>query len=147
MQTTVYAAQTALLGLLNGIPELSDATIQLGHPARFGKRDVWIGGDVEDWQLEYRQSGLVARDEFYTLRINVLVVLTGTNNYVKTRDAVKAYTDKIEEALGDDPTLGGAVLLATVTGATLDEGIGQDGRSRMVLETLAVRIRAHVDAG
>jgi hypothetical protein len=111
-----------------------------------GRREIWVSGDAEEWGLQYRQSGLAARDEEYVLRINAFVMMTGAD-YEKVRDEVRTYTDAIEDALAADPTLGGAVMLATVTDASLDEGIGQDGRSRMVLETLGVRIKAHVDAG
>lgn len=146
MRSSVYASQNALVSLLEGVSALSSATVSLGHPARLGKREVWVGGDVEDWRVEYRQSGLVARDEEYTLRVSVLVTMTGAS-YEKVRDEVRTYTDAIEDALAADPTLGGEVMLATVVDPTLDEAIGQDGRSRMVLETLGVRIKAHVDAG
>jgi hypothetical protein len=146
MRSSVYDAQSALVGLLEGIPAASTANISLGHPARMGRREIWVGGDAEDWGVTYRQSGLAARDEEYVLRIHAFVMLTGAD-YTKVRDEVRTYTDAIEDALAANPTLGGAVMLATVTDPSLDEGIGQDGRSRMVLETLGVRIKAHVDAG
>ena len=146
MHTTVYAAQNALKTALSALSGLDNARVTLGHPASLEKDEVWVSGEVQDWQLEYRQSGLVARDEFYTLIVYCFASRTG-KDFEGVRDRVAGYSTAVEDYLADNPTLGGTVMLATVISATLDEGISQDGRTRMAMQTLNVRCRAHVDAG
>lgn len=146
MLTTIYDAQNHLKTALAASPALSGVRVSLGHPGKLTKEEIWVGGEAEDWNFTYRQSGLVSRDEEFTLRISCFVQKTGAT-YEKARDRVHELSDAVEEVLANDPTFGGLLMLATVTAATLDEGISSDGRTRMVLETLAVRCMAHVDAG
>lgn len=146
MLSKVYTAQNRLYDALKASPALSGVRVSLGYPVKMGKEEVWIGGEVEGWQFEYRTSGLTSRDEEFTLRVNCYVSKTATT-FKTARDRVQAISDAVEQVIQGDPTLGGEVLLMTVQNATLDEGVSSDGRTRMVLETLAVRINAHVDAG
>ena len=146
MLTTIYDAQNTLYGLLKAVPSLSGVRVSLGYPGALTKEEIWIGGEAEDWSFDYRTSALSSRDEEYTLRINCYVSKTG-KSYEPARNRVRELSDIVEQVIASNQTLGGLAMLVTVPTATLDEGISSDGRTRMVLETLAVRVRAHVNAG
>lgn len=143
MQSQLWDAQDALLAALEGSATLAKVTKGLGAPGKFEREHVWISGEVDDWTLNYRQSGLVARDEDFGLRIHVLVTRTGVK-YADSRARVIELGQAVEDAIAADYTLGGAVMLATIERNTIDESTGGDGRTRSILLTINVRCRAHV---
>jgi hypothetical protein len=143
VHSRIYEAQTALLGLLQASTPLARIAKGLGAPAKFEQDHVWVSGEVDEWQRDYRQSGLASMDEQFTLRVHVLVRRSGAT-YGEVLTRVRVLAEAVEDAVNADYTLGGAVMLATVQRGTIDEAAGGDGRSRAVLMTLHVRCDAHV---
>lgn len=143
MRSHIWETQDALLAALSGTPVLAKITKGLGAPAKFDREHVWISGEVDEWTLSYPVSGLLARDEQFTLRVHVLVTRTG-KTYADARERVVVLGQAVEDVIAEDVTLGGAVMLATVARGSIDEATSGDGRARSLLLTIHVRCNTHV---
>lgn len=142
MRSQVWQAQEALYAALNSATWPGSVQVDLGTPANMERDSVWVSGEVDDWAAEYRTSGLAAKDEQFALRVHALSKRLG--NYLDARDRVKALGEVVEDAVAADHTLDGTVMLATIERSQLEDSLGEDGRTRMVLLTLWVRCAAHV---
>lgn len=145
MRSVLWDAQDALLATIRAatFPD-RHITTSLGRPATLETDAVWVGGEVDTWNSQYRVSGLVAKDEEFTLRVYVYAVKLG--GYEDARNRVRALSEVVEDALAADPTLGGTVMLATIERGGMAEAIMDDGRRRQVLLTLYVNCSAFVSA-
>lgn len=143
MRTQVWDAQDGLLALLKEQPWPNDVKPVLGIPGRLERDCVWISGEVDEWQAEYRVSGLQAKDERFTLRVHVLATRLG-GDFDAIRPAVQTYGELVERAIGQDFTLGGAVMLATISGQQLEEAMLDDGRRRQALLTFSISCDAFI---
>ena len=114
LRTKTFAVEDALLALLLGLDALDGATRELGIPARRSDRHIWVDGD-HDVAQTYEVSGLVEKHEEIPVSIKVFRRMA-VKTYAQVRDAADADAGAIEEAIGEDPTLGGLCQLATVTG-------------------------------
>lgn len=127
---------------------LKDATypgtvqVDLAMPPNQERDCVWVAGEVDDWSAQYRVSGLAAKDEEFVLRVHVLSKRLG--NYTDARNRVKDLGEVVEDTIGADHTLDGTVMLATIERSSLEESLGEDGRTRLVLLTMWVKCAAHV---
>lgn len=142
MRSQIWAAQDALYTALTGATWPGSVQVDLATPANMERDSVWVSGEVDDWAAEYRTSGLAAKDENFALRVHVLSKRLG--NYTDARDRVKVLGEVVEDTVDADHTLAGTVMLATIERSQLEDSLGEDGRTRMVLLTLWVRCRAHV---
>jgi hypothetical protein len=142
MRSQIWQAQDALYQALSNATWPGSVQVDLATPPNMERDSVWVSGEVDDWSAEYRTSGLAAKDENFVLRVHVLSKRLG--NYTDARDRVKALGEVVEDAVGADHTLAGTVMLATIERSQLEDSLGEDGRTRMVLLTLWVRCRAHV---
>lgn len=142
MRSQIWAAQDALHQALSDATWPGSVQVDLATPGNIERDSVWVSGEVDDWSAEYRTSGLAAKDENFALRVHVLSKRLG--NYTDARNRVKALGEVVEDVIGDDHTLDGTVMLATIERSQLEDSLGEDGRTRMVLLTLFVRCRAHV---
>lgn len=142
MRSQIWDAQDALYTALNAATWPGSVQVDLATPANIERDSVWVSGEVDDWLAEYRTSGLAAKDERFVLRVHVLSKRLG--NYTDARDRVKALGQVVEDVIGADHTLNGSVMLAVIDRSQLEDSIGEDGRTRIVLLTLWVRCSSHV---
>lgn len=143
MRTAVWDAQEGLLALLKTQPWPNDVTPALGIPGRLERDQVWVSGEVSEWSAEYRVSGLQAKDETFVLLVHILATRLG-GDYATIRTALQTYGELVENALAEDYTLGGSVMLATVSRQQLEETMLDDGRRRQGLLTYSVTCDAHL---
>lgn len=143
MRTKVWAAQDALLTLLQAQTWPNDVRPALGIPGRLERDSAWISGEVDDWRAEYRVSGLKAKDETFVLRVHLLTTRLG-GEFEPLRDAIAVYGGLVEDAIKQDYTLGGTVMLATIVNQQLEETMLDDGRRRQALLTYSIACDAHV---
>lgn len=139
MPTAIWDAQDALLeavrgGVSGGVP------VTLGSPAEKQKTHIWISGDVDVWEQDFRTSGLGAKDETFVLQVEVLV-MRSASDYATPRAKIRTILEEIEAAIVADYTLGGSVMLAQVERITLDEGV-TDEKERAIGATVFVRCSA-----
>ncbi len=142
MRSQIWLAQDALFTALDDATWPGTVQVALATPANLERDSVWVSGEVDDWSAEYRTSGLAAKDEEFVLRVHVLSKRLG--NYTDARDRVKALGQVAEDVVHADHTLDGTVMLATIDRSQLEDSLGEDGRTRIVLLTMWVRCRAHV---
>ena len=142
MRSQIWLAQDALFTALDDATWPGAVQVALATPANLERDSVWVSGEVDDWSAEYRTSGLAAKDEEFVLRVHVLSKRLG--NYTDARDRVKALGQVVEDAVHADHTLDDTVMLATIDRSQLEDSLGEDGRTRIVLLTMWVRCRAHV---
>lgn len=139
MPTRLFAAQDALLAALRaslagGVP------VTLGAPAEKQQTHVWVSGDVDQWEQNYRTSGLGAKDESFVLQVEALV-MRNAPDYATPRARMQTLIEEIEAAITANPTLDGTVMLAQVERITMDEGV-TDERQRAIGCTVFVRCEA-----
>lgn len=142
MRSQIWAAQDALYQALRDATWPGSVQVDLATPPNMERDSVWVSGEVDDWNAEYRTSGLAAKDENFAMRVHILSKRLG--NYTDARNRVKALGEVVEDVIGADHTLDGTVMLATIDRSQLEDSLGEDGRTRLVLLTLWVRCRAHV---
>lgn len=124
VHSKLWDVQDALFDLLADTLSNDAATarvkVTLGTPLKITDEDVWISGEVPEWSQEYVASGLAAKEENFTLRVCVAVQRLGLE-YGPIRDRAKYIGEQIENAIHNDPTLGGNALLARVASPMLEE--------------------------
>lgn len=145
MRSSLWDAQDALYAALVAAtwPD-RHVQLSLGRPANLERDAVWVSGEVDNWTAQHRVSGLVAKDEEFTLRVYVYAVRLGT--YEDARDRVKALAEVVEDTVYASQTLDDTVMLATVDRGGMAEAIMDDGRRRQVLLTLYVNCSAFITA-
>lgn len=139
MPTAIWDAQDALLEAVRG-NVTAGVPVTLGSPADKQKTHVWISGDVDVWEQDYRTSGLGAKDETFVLQVEALV-MRNASDYATPRAKMQTLLGEIEDAIAADPTLGGSVMLAQVERITMDEGVTDD-KERAIGATVFVRCSA-----
>lgn len=142
-RTQAWAAQDALLTALQAQSWPVGVNPTLGTPARMESDSVWVSGEVEAWNAEYRVSGLRQKDETFTLRIHCLATRLG-GDYASLRARLEEFGGIVEDAVEADHTLDGTVMLATITSQQVEETILEDGRRRQGLLTFFVECQAFV---
>ena len=144
VSSKLWASQDALLNLITTTlaadPDTDKVAVELGTPTQVKDEHVWISGEVNDWDQSYTVSGLRQKDERYSIRICIAVQRLGLN-YAAVRDRAKAIGDLIEDAIHDDYTLGGVVMLSQIKPASLEEALVGD-KKRAVGLNIDVEIQA-----
>lgn len=106
---------------------------------------VWIDGAIDDWEEEWSttgQAGPAAKDESFTLTVNIAVTLKA-KTYAPLRDVALAIASQVELQLHEDFQIGGTAKYASVVGGALVEGVLTDG-TRQVLIERRVQVRTHL---
>lgn len=93
---------------------------------------VWIAGEFEASFPRYL-SGVGGRDESAQIRVKVMVTQTA-DTMAEPRDRAIDLAALCEQAVSDDPTLGGLVEEAHVATAKGLEGVTPDGARQYALE-------------
>lgn len=128
VRSRLWDAQEALYHLIDDTLKLGkDGQVSFGNPIELLPENVWVSGEVDDWNTDWRVSGLAAKDENFTLRISIAVIRLGTD-YQSTRDRVRELGREIEDAISVDPTLGGTVMLAKIASFRLEDTLVDDRR-------------------
>lgn len=125
-------------------------TRPLGCPCGVGyptggvpEQAVWVAADF-DAAFPRRTSGGFNRDEVAELRVRVLVTMTTDDPRLPRARALELEA-AVEDALALDPTLGGLVMEARVSGVSGEEAIPEE-RKRQYGLTVAVAYSATVQA-
>jgi hypothetical protein len=142
MPTALWIAQDKLKEAIRSRANLDRVAVGLGEPTRYEDDHIWISGEVPSWSQQFMDSAATAKDEQFTLEINVLVSRS-TQEYVVVRDRVKYLCDEIEEALVSDLFLDSTVEFAQIIEGRVDEFVS-DERKRGLLVSLMVEIRTHL---
>lgn len=138
VRSKLWAAQDALFSIVENAVTLGrDGQITLGSPLELMAENVWVSGEVDDWQTNYRVSGLGSKDEEFTLRVSIACAHLGTD-YRDTRLRVEALGQEIEDAIAADHTLAGTCELAVVSSFRLEDSLMGD-RTRGVGLNIYVR--------
>ena len=145
----LWDVQDAVLDLLKTAlgadPSTAKIPVDLGTPLKFTTTEnVWISGEVQEWDQTYAVSGLAAKDESFTIRVCIVAQKLGVA-YAPLRDRVRTIGSIIENAIHSDPQLDGLVQLAQVKPNTLEEGLVGDNK-RAVGLNLDVEISAWLNA-
>ena len=141
-RTKAWDAQDALLALLQAQTWPDNIRPALGTPARMDGDAVWVSGEVDDWNAEYRVSGLAQKDETFVPRVHCLVTRLGT--FVELRDRLESLGALVEDAIGQSYSLSGTVMLATIKQQQVEETMLDDGRRRQGLLTFFIECEAFV---
>lgn len=144
MLSKVWDAQDALYDALVASGSFTDAQLTFGTPTRDQPVMVWVHGQVDDWAMQYRVSGALAKDEQFTLRVSIAVTRLGVD-YRPAREEVRALAQAVEDVVAADVTLGGVVELAVIERGQLEDSLVDD-RHRGVGITLFVRCRAWLNS-
>lgn len=135
MHTKLPAFQDALSTVLTPAVTLADA-VSLGWPkGGLLPKHVFITGKAE-MEVSSSTSGFGSRDEDLKTEIRVWVELA-TDDYADVRDKVFAIADQIDDAIEADPTLGGVVRFAMITGMRLEEGAENSKRFAGLILTVS----------
>lgn len=144
VRSKVWAAQEALYDLLAAAPEFAGVHVTYGAPTKEQPENLWVHGQVDDWNAAYRVSGTYAKDETFTLKVSVAVVRLG-GDYLPARERVRELSAVVEDLIAADMTLGGTCELATIERAQLEDAM-IDERRRAVGITVFVKCRAWLDS-
>lgn len=148
VHSALWTVQDSLLDVISTAiaaePQTDKVRVSLGVPPKMGKEEVWISGEVQQWDQTYPYSGLRAKEERFTLRIGIISTRLGLD-YTANRDRVALIGQVVEDAVHADPTLGGVCELAVVSAGLLEEAILSE-RERAVGLNLDVDIRTHITA-
>lgn len=139
--TKLWEAQDALFNVLRDSLKLGKyGQVTMGAPVGDLMDDnVWLIGEVDDWNMSYQVSGLAAKDETFTFRVAVACIVT-TNDYAPPRDRVQVICRAIENAVAADHTLGGVAELASITSGRVEDSLIGDGKRGVgVVLTVSVR--------
>jgi len=145
MNSKLYDAQDALKAILDDAEGLAGITKSLGTPLKLSdlKDVVWVSGEVEDWNQDYRVTSLLAKDETFVLRVHCLTSITG--DYRAARNRVKSFAEAVEAVVSENYTLNGTVELAQIRSGAMEEA-RLDERRHQALITLYISCRAWLTA-
>lgn len=147
VKSKLWDAQQALYALVAAAVTLHprEGQVTLGNPiGDLLAENVWVSGQVDDWNTDYRVSGVKAKDETFTLRVSIAVIRLG-HEYLTARDRVKEIAQDIEDAIAADTTLGGVAQLAQISNMKLEDSI-MDERRRGVGLNIYVSVRTWLNS-
>ena len=143
--TKAFDTQDALVAALKAEPALSEWTIDYGIPAgRPQEQHIWVDETVENWTQDTATTGLVSKNEGFTLALYIYDKRTGATAQ-ELRDEIKAAASIISDVIGSSPFLGGVVLLAQIVGASYEGAFADpEGRSREGVMKLNIGCQAFI---
>lgn len=124
--TKAFDAQDSLLGLLQAETNLAAWTIDYGLPSRRDEQHIWIDEYVGNWSQGGDTSGLLSKDEGFLCQVYIYTRKTDATAK-EVRDEIEGAAGYVADIVADNPTLGGNVVYATISGAAY-EGAFQDER-------------------
>lgn len=128
VRSKLWAAQDALYALVADTVHLGrDGQVTLGAPLELLDENVWVSGEVDDWNTDWQVSGLQAKDETFTLRVSIVVQHLGTD-YLPSRQRVQEIGELVEQAIAADHTLGGVCELARIASFRLEDTLMGDNK-------------------
>lgn len=142
--TTAASFKASLHALITTALAAEAVQVEYADTPRWARRErVWMGPLTEgDHDPAAIKAGRRRRDESYDLAVMVEVI--GHAPAPSDNEArAAAIATLIEEALADDPTVGGStnVLWATVVGVSLETTETTDGPRSVLEMTVAARAR------
>lgn len=137
MNTTAPAVKAALEAALK--PRLDPTPVYRGAPPASAPDSLVIVGSTRGTQ-EFRGLGALSKAETYTVDVVFQAATTVEGQDGATAAAYLAL-GKLEDALREDPTLGGACQVAHVSAWEDDESPAAEGWLCTVLATVHVRAR------
>jgi hypothetical protein len=145
MLSASWDAQQALWQLIHDDSTLATqkVPVTIGSPTTLEREHVWIPATIEDWTARLATTGIRNKDETFTLPVHIFVDMT-TNTYPDVRNRIKALGQLVEEVISANHTLNNTVMLATITGARLEDTYNDADRRRALLLTLLVRCTAWI---
>lgn len=117
--------------------------VTLGSPTTLEREHIWIPATVEEWTARLATTGIRNKDETFTLPIHIFVDMT-TNTYPDVRNRIKVLGQLVEQVISANHTLNATVMLATITGARLEDTYNEADRRRALLLTMLVRCTAWI---
>lgn len=145
VRSKLWDCQDALYALVNNAVNLGKhGQVTLGNPAEFMPENVWVSGQVDDWNTDWKVSGLGAKDEDFVLRVSIAIIGLSTD-YREARQRVEELAKDIEDAISADPTLGGLAQLAKITSFRLEDTM-VDERHRGVGLNIYVSVRTWLNS-
>lgn len=141
VKSKLWDAQEALYNLVAGAVTLHprESQVTIGNPTDLVVENVWVSGQVDDWNMDHRVSGLGSKDEEFTLRVSIAVKNLGPD-YLPARNRVREIAQDVEDAIAGNPHLGGIAELAKITSMKLEDTM-LDERHRAVGISLFVSVR------
>lgn len=110
--TTIPDVKEALLTMMQGIPTLTSANVDISYAEKAERRRdaVWMGETtITEMEPAGFRSGRSRRHEDFT--VNVYAEARGTNP-LKAEQSAFSYAAAIEEALADDPKVDSTLNLS-----------------------------------
>jgi hypothetical protein len=144
--TSAPDAKGAIRDLLQARPELSGVQVTWGWPeGRLANETIIVGDIPESTQsVVAMRAGRLPKTEEYLLDLLIRVEQRATDHEPCTRRAYELAA-AAEDALGDDPTLGGLIHFAEWQSATLEEMSDPDGKTRISIITAHIHCAARID--
>lgn len=145
VRSKLWDCQDALYALVNNAVSLGKhGQVTLGNPPELMPENIWVSGQVDDWNTDWKVSGLGAKDEDFVLRISIAVIGLSAD-YLEARQRVEELGQDIEDAISADPTLGGLAQLAKITSFRLEDTM-VDERHRGVGLNMYVSVRTWLNS-
>lgn len=117
--TKTWAAQDALVTLVDGISQLSAWTVEFGLPYDRRDQHIWVDEEVVDWTRSDQTSNFAAQEEAFTLSVFLYSRRIGATAK-EQRDEVATAAAYIEAAIAADPTLSALLMSARVVGGEFE---------------------------
>lgn len=130
VRSKLWSCQDALYSIVETAvsPLLArDGLVTLGNPADLMPENVWVSGQVDDWNTDWKVSGLGAKDEDFTFRVSIAVIRLGSE-YLEARERVEVLAQAIEDAIAANPTLNGEAMLAKIVSLRLEDTLVDERR-------------------
>ncbi|MDP1877979.1 MAG: hypothetical protein Q8M17_10550 [Actinomycetota bacterium] len=130
LQTKAFDAQDQLVTLLDAQAGLDGWTVAFGLPAAREEKHLWVDEQVEEWTQGEQSTGIVTKDEAFTLSVFIYVRRTGADAQ-EIRDEIKAAAGIVASVIGTQPFLGGSVMYASIVSGEYDGAFADaEGRAR-----------------
>lgn len=152
MPTKTFDTQDALVAALDVLRAaatedtpagpLAGWSLDFGLPSIRQEQHVWVDEQISEWTQTDQTTGLASVQEGFKLHVYVYVRKTGATA-LEVRNEIKAAGAAVEVAIGSQPFLGGAVMLAQVGGGEYDgafadpEGKKREGVLHLIIECAA----------
>ena len=145
-ETKAFGAQDALVAALKDAEGLEAWTIDYGLPSRREEQHIWVDERLSDWNQANDTTGLVSKQETFSIVVYIYSRLTGASA-IEQREDIRAAADIVSSVIGSAPFLGGAVFYARIAAAEFDTAFADpEGRKREGLLQLTVQCSAYLSA-
>lgn len=142
MATTsvVLTVVQAIVALLQADPDLAGVDVRDARPAQQKRETIYFYGASATHEYPVRRAGRQPRDETCELRFAIDARAPGQSPTAAYARALALYGN-VEDAIANDPTLGGVVSWATASGFDLGDEPGGEGWDGVLLARIAYTAR------